>query len=54
MPDLTKQFPRFVFSVALQSELVGVGTLILQVMKLRFKEAQIIAETPLVTISWKL
>lgn len=54
MPDLTKQFPRFIFSVALQSELVGVGTFILQVMKLRFKEAQIIAETPLVTISWKL
>lgn len=54
MPDLTKQFPRFVFSVALQSELVGAGTLILQVMKLRFKEAQIIAETPLVPISWKL
>lgn len=48
MPDLTKQFPHFVFSVALQSELVGVG------MKLRFKEAQIIAETPLVPISWKL
>lgn len=27
MPDLTKQFPHFVFSVALQSELVGGGYL---------------------------
>lgn len=53
-PDLTKQFPRFIFSTALQSELVGVGIFILQVRKLRFKEAQIIAETPLVSISWKL
>lgn len=53
-PDLTKQFPRFIFSTVLQSELVGAGILILRVRKLRFKEAQIIAETPSVPISWKL
>lgn len=51
MPDLTKQFHVSSSQKALQSELVGAGTLILRVRKLRFKKIQIIAEAPLVPIS---